>query len=585
MSQSALIEKDLHGPYLLFEEIAKDLHALTISIDNQSLVDTVSDLRNRIRDPFMFVIVGEVKVGKSSFINALLQTTTEICKVAPSPMTDTIQQIVYGPEYMEISISPVLKRITYPEEILKEIAIVDTPGTNTIVQHHQEITEKFIPVSDLVMFVFEAKNPYRQSAWDLFTYIKEDWRKKIIFVLQQKDLMSNEDLQVNINGLRQFAVQKGIDEPMIFPVSAKMELEGHSESSGFIDLRHFIKENITGGKAAFLKLLNNIDNCTNISQKLQAGIQLRKDQYDYDIEFRNDISKTLKEHERISFNNVNLLIENLVAAYQNSSASYKKELENGLGFINVIKKGITGIFNKDNNLHAWLEDFKSRFESTLKQNLREKLELNVQDISDSIMQMAQIVSLKIKGSRTVLKNDHEIFSEIADKRAGVMSDLQQTFNDFIRNSENYYSSELLKSESKLAPNVATGTGIAIIGTIITALTHGAVFDITGGVLTSLGLLFAGITLGFNRRRILQKFDHELVQGKNGLEEELRHKLGFYITEIKTKIDHNFSKFDEHLVNEKKAIVELNQKHTSILERLGEVKSIVERMFSRIVKKG
>ncbi|MBK9961365.1 MAG: hypothetical protein IPP06_08555 [Saprospiraceae bacterium] len=139
-------------------------------------------------------------------------------------------------------------------------------------------------------------------------------------------------------------------------------------------------------------------------------------------------------------------------------------------------------------MHNWLDDFKSRFESTLKQNLREKLELNVQDISDSIMQMAQIVSLKIKGSRTVLKNDHEIFSEIADKRAGVMSDLQQTFNDFIKNSENYYSSELLKSESKLAPNVATGTGIAIIGTIITALTHGAVFDITGGVLTSLGLL-------------------------------------------------------------------------------------------------
>ncbi|MBK6822737.1 MAG: dynamin family protein [Saprospiraceae bacterium] len=321
MSQSALIEKDLQGPYLLFEEIAKDLHALTISIDNQSLVDTVSDLRNRIRDPFMFVIVGEVKVGKSSFINALLQTTTEICKVAPSPMTDTIQQIVYGPEYMEIAISPVLKRITYPEEILKEIAIVDTPGTNTIIQHHQEITEKFIPVSDLVLFVFEAKNPYRQSAWDLFTYIKEDWRKKIIFVLQQKDLMSENDLLVNINGLRQFAIQKGIEEPMIFPVSAKMELEGQTESSGFNGLRNFIKENITGGKAAFLKLLNNIDNCNNISQKLQSGIQLRKDQYDYDVEFRDDISKTLKEHERISFNNVNLLIENLVAAYQTSSSS------------------------------------------------------------------------------------------------------------------------------------------------------------------------------------------------------------------------------------------------------------------------
>jgi hypothetical protein len=51
--------------------------------------------------------------------------------------------------------------------------------------------------------------------------------------------MSNEDLQVNINGLRQFAIQKGIDEPMIFPVSAKMELEGHSESSGIYRFKTF----------------------------------------------------------------------------------------------------------------------------------------------------------------------------------------------------------------------------------------------------------------------------------------------------------------------------------------------------------
>ncbi|MBK8152172.1 MAG: hypothetical protein IPK61_03320 [Saprospiraceae bacterium] len=48
--------------------------------------------------------------------------------------------------------------------------------------------------------------------------------------------------------------------------------------------------------------------------------------------------------------------------------------------------------------------------------------------------------------------------------------------------------------------MATGTGIAIVGAIITALTHGAVFDITGGVLTTLGLAFAGITLGLNKEK-------------------------------------------------------------------------------------
>ena len=54
----------------------------------------------------MFVIVGEVKAGKSSFINALLESEKEICKVAASPMTDTIQQIVYGEEESIVEINP-----------------------------------------------------------------------------------------------------------------------------------------------------------------------------------------------------------------------------------------------------------------------------------------------------------------------------------------------------------------------------------------------------------------------------------------------------------------------------------------------
>ena len=119
--------------------------------------------------------------------------------------TDTIQQIVYGEQEEIISINEYLKRIHQPVEILKEIAIVDTPGTNAIIQHHQEITESFIPASDLIVFVFEAKNPYRQSSWEFFDYIHDEWRKKIIFVLQQKDLMNESDLEVNKKGVVDYA--------------------------------------------------------------------------------------------------------------------------------------------------------------------------------------------------------------------------------------------------------------------------------------------------------------------------------------------------------------------------------------------
>jgi len=192
----------INQEHIAFKErlivLFKEVHDLTIRVEHEEMMEIAQDIRTSINDPFLFVIVGEVKVGKSSFINALLDSKEEICKVAPHPMTDTIQVINHGDSVTETSISPFLKHLTHPAEILKDISVVDTPGTNTIVDQHQEITEDYIPNSDLVIFVFEAKNPYRQSAWDFFRFIQKDWHKKLVFVLQQKDLMSEDDLQKNL---------------------------------------------------------------------------------------------------------------------------------------------------------------------------------------------------------------------------------------------------------------------------------------------------------------------------------------------------------------------------------------------------
>ena len=214
------------------KQLIQRLQQFTQRITHAASSRILADLRDRIDEPYMFVIVGEVKAGKSSFINALLGER-DLCAVAPSPMTDTIQQIIYGETARTEEISPYFKRIYQPSDILKEIAIVDTPGTNTIIAHHQEITERFIPGSDLIIFVFEAKNPYRQSAWDFFDFMHAEWHKKIVFVLQQKDLMDPADLEINRNGVKAYAQKKGIKDPVIFSVSAKEELEGYHQQSGF----------------------------------------------------------------------------------------------------------------------------------------------------------------------------------------------------------------------------------------------------------------------------------------------------------------------------------------------------------------
>ena len=256
----------------------RSLQELILKIGFDEQREVLESVLNRLEDPFMFVVVGEVKSGKSSFINALLAPGKEICKVAASPMTDTIQQIVYGEEEKEEYLSTHLKRIHQPIDILKEIAIVDTPGTNTIIAHHQEITERFVPLSDLIIFVFEAKNPYRQSAWDFFNFIKEDWHKKVIFVLQQKDLVNAPDLEVNLEGVRKLALEKGITAPKVFAVSALQEIEGNSAISGYEVLKSYIKSNITGGKASLLKLSGSIQTILNIDRSITRNMETRKAQ-------------------------------------------------------------------------------------------------------------------------------------------------------------------------------------------------------------------------------------------------------------------------------------------------------------------
>ncbi len=46
-----------------------------------------------------------------------------------------------------------VEELDLPLEWLRHIAIVDTPGTNVIIEKHEELTEKIIPRADLVLFI------------------------------------------------------------------------------------------------------------------------------------------------------------------------------------------------------------------------------------------------------------------------------------------------------------------------------------------------------------------------------------------------------------------------------------------------
>jgi len=546
------------------------LHELTLNIHNEELAQTVQDILDRLASPFTFVIVGEVKAGKSSFINALLDTDREICKVAAHPMTDTIQQIVYGAEESVTDINEYIKKITQPEEILKEISIVDTPGTNSIVDHHQEITERYIPYSDLIVFVFEAKNPYRQSSWQFFDYINDEWRRKIIFVLQQKDLLNEADLATNYEGVQKYAREKGIEDPLVFAVSAKQEQQGLKENSGFKPVRQYISDNITGGKAPYLKISNNVATASTINTKISHSLDLRQQQWEYDNAFRDEIRQTLDTQEGKTAKQIDVLIENLVATYDRITSQKAAELEEGLGFVSVMKRSIGSVFGSQQSLKTWLDEQAKDFEYKLNSSLKDKLTNGIIDVADNIQTMGKLVHAKIRDSKTILEDSDEIFADIAEKRANVLKDLQSSFADFMNNSENFYDEKMASESGKVAPNIAAGSGIAVVGVILATVTNGAVFDITGGILTTIGVLFAGATLGLKRRKILNGFKSEIAEGRKKLEWEVAEKLKGYTQRIKSKIDDNFYQLDLLLNHEEKT-----------LQQLGDQKKIIDTELTKI----
>src|SRR5213595_2362675 len=180
-------------------------------------IETVQILRARLTNlqaAALLVIVGEVKAGKSSFINALLREN--VCEVAPGPCTVRIQELIHGAEYSVKTLGDHWQRVSLPKEVLREITMVDTPGTNSIVRDHQTITENYIPQSDLVVFIFSAVNPHTKSAWELLTLISKQWHRKVVFVLQQADRASHRELTTNLEHVKQYARDRQVEDPHVF---------------------------------------------------------------------------------------------------------------------------------------------------------------------------------------------------------------------------------------------------------------------------------------------------------------------------------------------------------------------------------
>ncbi|GAB2293631.1 hypothetical protein Dimus_027844 [Dionaea muscipula] len=208
------------------------LEAINIIQKAAPLMEEVSLLEHavaQLNEPFLLVIVGEFNSGKSTVINALLGG--KFLKDGVVPTTNEITFLRYGgPDSNQQQHSerhPDGRFIRYlPAEILKEMVIVDTPGTNVILQRQQRLTEEFVPRADLLLFVISADRPLTESEVTFLRYMQQ-WKKKVVFVLNKSDLYQNvNELEQAVMFIRE-NVQRllNVQDVTLYPLSARSALE------------------------------------------------------------------------------------------------------------------------------------------------------------------------------------------------------------------------------------------------------------------------------------------------------------------------------------------------------------------------
>ena len=233
---------------------------------------------------FRIVVMGEIKKGKSSFINALLGVK-DLVPVSSNIATSTIYKIGYGEKVaykvfftkesgkacLEIGKDELAKygtedgnpgnekqvdfiQVSVKSDILKGgLVIIDTPGLGGLFKQHKRITYEYVPKADAVFLVSDSvESPIGKAELDLLEDLKKVTDQ--IFFVQTKAMAVDGDARAarECNNRRTLA-NHGFDEKSLhyFVVDSHLKHEADEardledlEDSGFKTLVKCVNEEI-----------------------------------------------------------------------------------------------------------------------------------------------------------------------------------------------------------------------------------------------------------------------------------------------------------------------------------------------------
>ncbi|WP_428568199.1 MAG: dynamin family protein [Solidesulfovibrio sp. DCME] len=555
---SALLESRFLARRTELSGLVGRLGELAARCGRSDLEAVAAELAQHALEPFFLVVVGEVKTGKSSLINALLDA--EVTAVAPDPCTDRIRVITRAAEPGETDAGALLTRVTLDNPILDGLAIVDTPGVDSIIDRHQEITERFIPRADLVLFVFSALNPYSRAAWDFHDLAAEAWRRNVAFALTQADLATAEQIAVNTARLRELAGQRGMADPTIFLVSSTVSRTDPA-AGGIEALRRHIRELTASGGHFAAKLDATRRSALRLLADLATGLEARSRELAADTAEAARIAKRLEAARLAAGREAEVLRTRVEAAYARLSGEFEAAFARELTFTGMLGRSLAGLWRRGSQAGPAerLKQLGETFAADLEREVESIARQGAQHVFESVTGSAQLLLDELRRQR----RDEELPADaLGEQRQRVLSEVAAGVEALLADGGPLSGLDP-GSVTGMDPKAALGGALVVLGTIFAVAVKSTVIDVTGGVVAALGALLAGSALFWQRPRVLAELRRRLAGGGERLRRELDERLAARVDRIFRELTTRFEPFFDDVADRRRSLEALTARRDAL----------------------
>lgn len=548
----------------------------TIPGDQRTLDEAIVHLD----ELFLLVVAGEFNSGKSSFINALIGET--VLREGVTPTTDRINILKYGPEPTERLREEFVLEILYPAEMLREINIVDTPGTNAVIRRHEELTRDFIPRSDLVLFVTSADRPFTESERAFLEQIRE-WGKKVVLVINKVDILQPAEIETVVQFVRDNAMPLLGRQPEVFPLSARLAGQSKSSSAGsdgaadarwessrFEVIERYITDTLDEDERIRLKLLNPLGVAQSLTTKYKTAVDERLGLLREDFVTIDNIEKQItlyREDLQKEFHLHLAEIENML---------HEMELRGMSFFDETVRIGRMFDLMKPDRIRA-------EFEDDVIGDTPAQIEQRVQQIIDWLVdrqfRLWQGVNDYLNRRRVSMDRDQmlgEIGTSFDYNRAALLASVghtaRQVVSTYDREAE---ADELARGvQSAMTTTAIVEIGAVGLGGILLAVLTTAAADVTG-VLAALTVAGMGLYIVPNKRRQAKKDFHQKIS-------DLRDQLARSITrQVNSELEASSARIREAIGPYTRFVRAQREQLGGLSEELNAIDGVLGRLRAEI----